>query len=124
MEIRKGSRYGFVRYGGSRYGVPATLACCTVEVRELDNYVELRSPGSRIALHAKVALPGTEIGFVGQWDCLLRGERARKRWAIAVHIPGPEVEVRPPSAYESLVGGGGPGRSPWKELTSSLPLWS
>lgn len=104
-EERRVSRDGFVSYGGSRYGVPSRLAGRWVTVRESGHHIEILTSGVKVALHPRAVLPRTTVPMVGQWDDVSLADNARKRQVVAIRVPGPEVEVRSLSAYESLIGG-------------------
>ncbi|HHW14922.1 MAG TPA: IS21 family transposase [Firmicutes bacterium] len=103
-EERLVSRDGFISWQGSRYGVPWLYAGRTVLVKDTGKYLEIYSGGSQVAVHPKAILPGTRVTLPGQWGGLPMGANRRGHEPLAIQSAAPEVEVRPLSAYEALLG--------------------
>lgn len=106
LEERKVGRDGFVQFSGSRYGVPWQYAGQVVQIRETSAYVEILSKGQRIAVHPKALYAKSTLPLPGQYGGLSTanngGPEARQ---VATQIGGPDVLVRPLTAYASLEGG-------------------
>ena len=102
-EERLVSRDGFLSYGGSRYGVPWQLAGRAVQVEESGFRLEIWAEGKKVVSHPKAILPGRVVPLAGQWDGLATVTEARRRQAVALLVPAPDVEVRPLAAYEATL---------------------
>lgn len=103
-EERLVSRDGFISWQGSRYGVPWLYAGRTVLVKDTGKHLEIYSGGSQVAVHPKAILPGTRVTLPGQWSGLPMGPNRQSYEPLAIQLAAPEVEVRPLSAYEALLG--------------------
>lgn len=106
LEERKVGRDGFVQFGGSRYGVPWQYAGQVVQIRETSAYIEILSKTQRIAVHPKALYAKSTLPLPGQYEGLSTanniGPEAGK---VAMQVAGPDVLVRPLTAYASLEGG-------------------
>jgi transposase len=103
-EERLVSRDGFISWQGSRYGVPWLYAGRTVLVKDTGKHLEVFSGGSQVAVHPKAILPGTRVTLPGQYEGIPLGANGRSQEVLAIQVMAPEVEVRPLSAYEALLG--------------------
>ncbi len=101
------SRDAFVSWEGSRYGVPWQWAGSHVVVKDRSGFVEIWTPLADrcICRHPKSLVKGATVYLPGQYDGIpLSGDR--REWeTVAQRVAAPEVEVRPLSAYEALLGG-------------------
>lgn len=103
-EERLVSRDGFISWQGSRYGVPWLYAGRPVLVKDTGKHLEVFSGGAQIAVHPKAVLSGTRVTLPGQYSGIPLGTGGRGREALAIQVVAPEVEVRPLSDYEALLG--------------------
>jgi hypothetical protein len=105
-EQRRGSRDGYVCYGGSRYGVPWRFSGRTVTVRADDLTVEIRDGDRVVARHPRALLPGLTLSLPGQYQGIPLSGSGRPQPALATQLAGPEVEVRSLRVYEAVLAGG------------------
>jgi transposase len=106
LEERKVGRDGFVQFAGSRYGVPWQYAGQVVQVRETAAYIEILSKAERIAVHPKSLYAKSTLPLPGQYEGLsTANNRGSQVGSVAMQVGGPDVLVRPLTAYASLEGG-------------------
>lgn len=104
LETRTVSRDGFVAYGGSRYGVPWTVAGQPVTVEATGDRVRFRVDGVCVADHPVASVPGSVCRLPDQWEALPLIGPAPTRTGRAQQIPAPDVAVRDLHEY-ALIGG-------------------
>jgi len=111
---RKVTRDCFISYEGVRYSVPSRYCLQKVLVRETpEGTLEIYAQGQRIAVHRcapKGSAPVIEPAHHAELWAALRRDPARSSHPLLGPIVGRapaelEVEVRPLSVYEALVGG-------------------
>lgn len=104
-EERKVGRDGFVQWQRASYGVPWAWAGKTVQVQAGPDRVEIWAGNERIAVHPRAIRPGQRFTVPGQWAGLPpRDGQAPRKQPMAVQVPAVEVQQRPLSVYESLLG--------------------
>lgn len=104
LETRTVSRDGFVAYGGSRYGVPWTVAGHPVTVEDLGERLRFRVDGVLVAEHLRAPVPGSVYRLPHQWDALPLTGPTPTCPGRAQQIPDPDVEVRDLHEYARFGG--------------------
>ena len=106
-ETRKVGRDGYVQYERAWYGVSWAWAGREVQVEAGVATVQLWAGEQRLAVHPRASRAGQRFTAPGQWADLPTADGRPRREALAVQVPGVEVQQRSPAIYEALVGLGG-----------------
>jgi len=104
LETRIVSRDGFVAYGGSRYGVPWTVAGQSVTVEDTGTELRFSVDGVLVAQHPLARIPGSVCPLPDQWHELPLRTPAPTRPGRAQQIPTPDVAVRDLQEYARIGG--------------------
>ncbi|AEJ40790.1 ISChy4, transposase [Sulfobacillus acidophilus TPY] len=104
FETRTVSRDGFVAYGGSRYGVPWTVAGQPITVEDCGDRLVFRVDGVMVAEHPRAPVPGSVNPLRDQWHGLPQTDPVPTRTGRAQQIPTPDVEVRDLEEYARIGG--------------------
>jgi len=104
-EERRVGRDGYVHWDGAWYGLPwPWRPGQVVQVQPGEGIVELWVGDERVAVHPRATRPGQRFTHPRQWAGIpTHGARPRPE-PLAVQLPTVEVEQRPLSVYETLVG--------------------
>lgn len=105
VEERRVSRDVFVQFEGNRYAVPWRFAGRHVAVSATQAHVEIRDGRELVAVHPRGLLTGLTMPLPGQYDDAPLAGVSRPARSVGRQILGPEVQVRPLSAYEAIGGG-------------------
>jgi hypothetical protein len=104
QESRKVARDGFVQWGGSHYGVPATLAGQEVFIAPAEDRVEIWSARECLAVHPRSWRRGERHVLPGQWSGLTRPDARPETAALARQLPVITVEQRALALYDAAGG--------------------
>jgi transposase len=106
-EERTVGRDGYVAWERAWYGVAWSWVGQRVQVQADADLVQIWAGDQPLAVHPVATRPGQRLTVPGQWAGL-PGEEGRPRpEPLAVQLPRVEVEQRPLSAYDALIGGVG-----------------
>jgi transposase len=104
-EERKVGRDAFLNYQGNRYGVPWQYAGRWLSVTETSAHVEIRDERDLVAVHPRGLVRGLTLPLERQYAGAPMGSTRRAGSALGIQLAGPEVEVRPLSAYDAIGSG-------------------
>ena len=96
---------GFVRWDYGYYGLPAGYWKSKVNLSCRDGIVEIWQAGQRLAVHPRATRRGDRRIHPIQWNGIAMGDPQPRKDAVAVMLPGIEVEHRPLAAYDVLIAG-------------------
>jgi hypothetical protein len=103
-EPRKVTTDGFVSFDGVKYGVPWEYSGREVRVRLLNDHVEVYDGEVRIADHTVEQTSGKIIWLKGQYTGLTEKHGMALPIAFARQISDKNVEQRPLSIYDEMIG--------------------
>lgn len=104
-EVRRAGRDGYVQWERAWYGLPwPWRRGQVVQVQPGEGIVELWVDDQRVAVHPRATQPGQRFTHPRQWAGIPRGNGGPRPEPTAVQLPTVEVEQRPLSVYEVLVG--------------------
>jgi transposase len=107
---RKVARDAYVNYGTNRYSVPWQYAGRQVQVRQVDEWIEIVHDDTTIARHCATDARYHVCTVPAHHYNMPYGPSSRRRCSapVVVAVRGPEVEVRGLEAYDLAVMGGMP----------------
>lgn len=104
-EERRVERDGYVQWDRAWYGLPGPWRPGqVVQVQPGDGVVELWVGDQRVAVHPRATRPGQRFTHPRQWVGVPASDGRPRPEPMAAQVPSVEVEQRPLSAYETLVG--------------------
>lgn len=103
-ETRKVTADGFISFDGVKYGLPWEYSGREVRVRLLNNHIEVYYGEVRIADHTVEQTSGKIIWLKGQYTGLTEKHGMALPIAFARQISDKNVEQRPLSIYDEMIG--------------------